>query len=205
MSSNVQKRDFKKGISTEENRRRREKDAVQIRKEKKEEGIAKKRNLAISQESAAEQDQSESENNTLQVTRNYTLKDIPELINGLVCPRDLVHQVSSLRGFRKLLSIEKNPPVQECIDCGAVPHFVACLQRVDSMELQFEAAWAVTNIASTDRTRLVVECGAVPHLIQLLSSPNADIREQSAWCLGNVAGIKSFSPLEPTELILFLR
>ena len=99
-----------------------------------------------------------------------------------------MHQVSSLRGFRKLLSIEKNPPVQECIDCGAVPHFVACLQRVDSMELQFEAAWAVTNIASTDRTRLVVECGAVPHLIQLLSSPNADIREQSAWCLGNVAG-----------------
>lgn len=194
MSTNVQKRDFKKGISTEENRRRREKDAVQIRKEKKEEGIAKKRNLAISQESNPLQsltDQSVSDETSLQASRIYTLKDIPELINGLVHPRDIAHQVSSLRGFRKLLSIEKNPPVQECIDCGAVPHFVACLQRVDSMELQFEAAWAVTNIASTDRTRLVVECGAVPHLIQLLSSPNADIREQSAWCLGNVAGFYS--------------
>jgi len=36
MSSNgFPKRDFKKGISTEESRRRRGKDAVQIRKEKK--------------------------------------------------------------------------------------------------------------------------------------------------------------------------
>jgi importin subunit alpha-6/7 len=33
-----------------------------------------------------------------------------------------------------------------------------------------------------------MEIGAIPHLVQLLSSPNHDVREQSAWCLGNVAG-----------------
>lgn len=33
-----------------------------------------------------------------------------------------------------------------------------------------------------------MECNAIPHLVNLLLSPNADIREQSAWCLGNVAG-----------------
>lgn len=119
----------------------------------------------------------------------YSTSDIPELMKGLAQTSDIAHQVLCLRGFRKLLSIEKNPPVQACIDCGAVPHFVTCLQRTDSMELQFEAAWALTNIASTDRTRLVVDCGAVPSLINLLSSANADIREQSAWCLGNVAGM----------------
>ena len=33
-----------------------------------------------------------------------------------------------------------------------------------------------------------MEYGAIPHLIALLLSPNHDVREQSAWCLGNVAG-----------------
>jgi HEAT repeat protein len=115
------------------------------------------------------------------------ISDIPKLLEGLKSDDNTI-QINSLRGFRRLLSSEKNPPVQQCIDCGAVPMFVYFLQRNDCAELQFEAAWALTNIASTDRTRLIVECGAIPFLSQLLNSPNPDIREQCGWCLGNVAG-----------------
>lgn len=34
----------------------------------------------------------------------------------------------------------------------------------------------------------MVDCGAVPSLVLLLASHSANVREQSAWCLGNIAG-----------------
>ena len=34
----------------------------------------------------------------------------------------------------------------------------------------------------------VVNHGAVPLFVKLLESPNADVREQAVWALGNIAG-----------------
>lgn len=163
---------------------------MRLRKDKKEDSIAKKRNMKDEEDFTLDEDKPETNSSSSSTSNNrsYTISDIPELMAGIQNSANLPQQIQCLRGFRRLLSIEKNPPVQECIDIGAVPMFVEFLQRQDSMELQFESAWALTNIASTDRTKLVVECGAVPYLVQLLSSENADIREQCAWCLGNVAG-----------------
>jgi len=207
--SNNNRTSIKKGIDSDAGRRRREDTRIMLRKNKREEGIQKRRAMASentpvvtadntvpSIEGTAEFQMNDGTGTVSTNTRTYTIADIPTLFvtlqNHASCSSEDV--LESVRGFRKMLSVEQNPPVKEIIECGALPHFVALLTRNEAtpdeitFKIHFEATWALTNVASTEFTTSVVECQAVPQLVKLLMSGSPDVREQSAWCLGNVAG-----------------
>nr|GMD07284.1 importin subunit alpha-4 [Ipomoea batatas] len=227
----VRKKSYKIGVDADEARRRREDNLVEIRKNKREDNLLKKRREGLLLQSQHVIDATQSP-----AAIEKRLECIPLMVQG-VWSEDPSAQIEATTQFRKLLSIERSPPIDEVIKAGVVPRFVqflerndlpqlqvrtltfaqcfsgACLinrygrarfversppidevikagvvprfvqflERNDLPQLQFEAAWALTNVASgtSEHTRVVIDQGAVPKFIQLLSSPSDDVREQS--------------------------
>ncbi|KAJ0078925.1 hypothetical protein Patl1_22444 [Pistacia atlantica] len=181
----VRRKGYKTGVDAEEARRRREDNLVEIRKNKREDNLLKKRREGLLLQSQPLLDA--SQNTAAAIEKK--LESIPLMVQG-VWSDDPSSQLEATTQFRKLLSIERSPPIDEVIKAGVVPRFVEFLGRHDLPQLQFEAAWALTNVASgtSEHTRVVIDQGAVPMFVQLLSSGSDDVREQAVWALGNVAG-----------------
>lgn len=68
-----------------------------------------------------------------QAATSQRLEHLPEMVNG-VLSLDPMMQLEATTQFRKLLSIEKNPPIQAVINAGVVPRFIEFLQVGRALE-----------------------------------------------------------------------
>uniref|UniRef100_A0A8I4A2R6 IBB domain-containing protein n=1 Tax=Callithrix jacchus TaxID=9483 RepID=A0A8I4A2R6_CALJA len=146
-------------------RRHRNEVTVELRKNKRDEHLLKKRNVP-------EEESLEDSDVDADFKANAT-SDNP------------VVQLSAVQAARKLLSSDRNPPIDDLIKSGILPILVKYLERDDNPSLQFEAAWALTNRASG--TSALTQ--AVVYLfLRLLHSPHQNVCEQAVWALGNIIG-----------------
>ncbi|KFK30907.1 hypothetical protein AALP_AA6G041500 [Arabis alpina] len=117
------------------------------------------------------------------------LENLPVLLAGIWTEKDY-SQLKATSILRSLVMTDYEPHTDGVIQLHVVPRVVSFLSRYDFPKLQFEAAWALKDIASgtSENTKVIVESYAVPQFIQLLSSANEDLRGLAVWALGNIAG-----------------
>lgn len=183
----------KQSVGTEKGLERRQNQTITIRRDKREKLLDKKRRMAGGEESSGYEGAAVNmDPMSYDITSNPALIPL-ELLGQFVEMARSEQQDYAFHGtlmIRKLLSVESNPPIDEVVATGVVPLFVHYMSLEAYPRLQFEAAWALTNIASgtAAHTHLVIEAGAVPLFISLLASPDEDCREQGTWAIGNLGG-----------------
>lgn len=171
------KREAKPLLLKNQTQKRRDR-AQELRSARRQGVLAKRRKLDVAQTPGeAEQPESWSREQLASTIQGVRVSPMPQILPFLV-------------DLRKMLSLE-DPPVEEVVEGeGLAPRLVELL-RTPNDEIQIEAAWCLTNIASSWSRHTEKILGATPQLITFLSAPNPALQEQALWALGNIAGDSS--------------
>ncbi|PAA86021.1 hypothetical protein BOX15_Mlig000407g1, partial [Macrostomum lignano] len=202
------------GLSSEEMRRRRDEVGAQLRRQRHDEQVFKRRSLLPQPPAgeAAEATAADASDAASRMEECGGASDagavqggarpgspLPSadglaLLVGRLAEPSWEARLEATRRLRHLLCRVSDPPVDELLQAGALPWLIAGLSESGHPALQFESAWAITNVASgqSRHSLAVAEApGALAALVALLDSwerQPAQLTEQAAWALANIAG-----------------
>ena len=168
------KEQFKQiSFSTADQRNRRRQEGAQLRKEKRDKILSSKRVRFSESE--------DSEN-----VEDFSVKQVQEFTRLIQKSDDKM--IEYLRNLRKAFTQGSQ----------LISSFLGVEQSLRAMvghltgrnaQLQLEAAWCITNMATgSHEDTVVVTKASAPYLITFLSGSNVLLQDQCAWALGNMAG-----------------
>lgn len=165
-------------------RRRRTEQTIELRRQKRGNALNKRRNIDPNADYESESTDMEK---YVPPKFNCTLPQAKELLLNNPT-QDILRKV--FEHIRRLLSRDKNPPIDEVVNEGLVVALVQALGYPDE-KVQYEAAWALTNVVSgtTRHTQAAVDAGATVALINLArSTSNHALADQCFWAVANIMG-----------------
>lgn len=197
---------FQSTFNLEKLRRNREKGLIQLRKQKRNQQIAKKRALNI-EKSSNPDDLSMKNSEFLIFDISWISPDLsvlcPSLADSSLTPADRLSKLISyilsledlnalydpIQTLRKILSSEGVPPVHSIMSTGVSAKLISLL-NCSNLSLQKECLWCVLNLATGPPyiVKMLMDQDVLSALTQLLKSADPDILELCVWCIGNLAG-----------------
>ena len=117
------------------------------------------------------------------------LLELPEKTASIMSA-DFQQQLDGIIYFRKLLAIPKKPPIENVMMAGVFPRIISFLSLDLDPQLQYEAAWCVTNIACGDPVFIaeLISNGVLPAIVNIVSFTTDDkARSQALWALANLS------------------
>jgi importin subunit alpha-6/7 len=198
--------DFKKGIDTDEARRRRDDNQYSIRKNKREDKLMKRRHQKVDSHIKVVQ----KEKPHVKTVMKFTVKDDDESIeleNELYDllyndDTDIIENVQKLNSksfdsvieaavFFRTTSSRENPPLDKLIN--VIPKLVGLSTSVNYPDLQYETLWTLSNIAAGEskHTNHVATHNNINVFVKLLESQEIKVRDHAILVLGNIAGDSS--------------
>lgn len=170
-------RSFQKGLDLEKCRRSRYDQNLALRKKTRQERLQKRRRALKSSDAHP----------------IYKNCDISIFVSQLKSS-DQETRLNGASMIRQLLSIEKNPPIEQVFNSGIVPKMISFLDPNNSSisdPLRLEAAWSITNLASSDTVfcHKIVDYGGLIAFNRILrQSTSLDVINQVIWGIGNIVG-----------------
>ncbi|RRT61752.1 hypothetical protein B296_00030203 [Ensete ventricosum] len=167
----VRRNKYKVAVDAEEGRRRREDNMVEIRKNRREESLQKKRREGMQALSLPQ-----TTTNTSAIEKK--LESLPAMVAGVYSDESTL-QLEATTQFRKLLSI------------GIVKPALPALERLihlNDEEVLTDACWALSYLSdgTNDKIQAVLEAGVCPRLVELLLHPSPSVLIPALRTVGNI-------------------
>ena len=109
---------------------------------------------------------------------------------NLIKNGDRLQKHQAIIHLRKMLSNQRNLPIQETIDQNGVPILIELAKDTSELHLRLEATWCLANLVSgtSQQTMALVNKNIIQIFEQILDDPYTQIVEQAIWGLGNIIG-----------------